>query len=402
MPSKPSSPSSRHRSRGNTLLRSISLARGAMRSCGEAPHLIAHGIDDLAEAEIELAVGGIGHCSGPPLSSDHESLDNRTVGQFCHYRCNKANGPDRLENRHTLHGIRRQLARPCRRWSMTCARRCSAMPRAAARRPATSTPRPASCWRASASRRCSIPARRFWSCRALAAQGVYGEDLPGAGLITGIGRVVGPRVHGGGERPDREGRHLLSAHREEAPARAGDRRRERVALHLPGGERRRLSAAAGRGVSRTASTSAAYSSIRRGSRRRASRRSPWCTAPAPRAAPTCPPCRITPSSCAIRAGCFWAARRWCARRPARRSTRSLWAARMCIAAAPASPITTRRTTRMRWRSRAAPWRGCAPRDRCSAASRAARRRGRRASLRSGGDSTASFRRPRASPTTCAS
>src|ERR1700704_672682 len=28
--------------------------------------------------------------SGPPLSSDPESLDNRTVGQFCHSQANKA------------------------------------------------------------------------------------------------------------------------------------------------------------------------------------------------------------------------------------------------------------------------------------------------------------------------
>ena len=153
------------------------------------------------------------------------------------------------------------------------------------------------------------PGSPFLELSALAAQGVYGEDLPGAGLITGIGRVSGRECMVVANDPDREGRHLLSAHREEAPARAGDRRRERVALHLSGGERRRVSAASRTRCFPTAIISGAYSSIRRGSRRRASRRSPWCTAPARRAAPTCPPCPITPSSCATRAGCFSADRR---------------------------------------------------------------------------------------------
>src|SRR6202051_4744587 len=35
------------------------------------------------------------------------------------------------------------------------------------------------------------PGSPFLELSALAAQGVYGEDLPGAGLITGIGRVSG-------------------------------------------------------------------------------------------------------------------------------------------------------------------------------------------------------------------
>ncbi len=43
------------------------------------------------------------------------------------------------------------------------------------------------------------PGSPFLELSALAAQGVYGEDLPGAGLITGIGRVFKPRMHGGGE-----------------------------------------------------------------------------------------------------------------------------------------------------------------------------------------------------------
>ena len=51
--------------------------------------------------------------------------------------------------------------------------------------------RAANCWRASASTCCSIRARRFSNCRALAAYGMYGGDVPSASLITGIGRVSG-------------------------------------------------------------------------------------------------------------------------------------------------------------------------------------------------------------------
>src|SRR5208283_310984 len=36
----------------------------------EAPRLVAHGVDRLAEAEIELAVRSAWHGRGPPLSSD--------------------------------------------------------------------------------------------------------------------------------------------------------------------------------------------------------------------------------------------------------------------------------------------------------------------------------------------
>ena len=59
-----------------------------------------------------------------------------------------------------------------------------------------------------------------------------------------------PRGHGGGQRRHREGRHLLPAHGEEAPARAGDRAGEPAALRVPGGLRRRLPAPAGRGLPR--------------------------------------------------------------------------------------------------------------------------------------------------------
>ena len=53
------------------------------------------------------------------------------------------------------------------------------------------------------------------------------------------------------QRRDREGRHVLPAHRQEAPPRAGDRAREPPAVPLPRRLRRGVPADAGRGVSRS-------------------------------------------------------------------------------------------------------------------------------------------------------
>ena len=50
------------------------------------------------------------------------------------------------------------------------------------------------------------------------------------------------------QRRDREGRHLLPDHGQEAPARAGDRRAEPPAVHLSGRQRRREFAQPGRGL----------------------------------------------------------------------------------------------------------------------------------------------------------
>ena len=85
---------------------------------------------------------------------------------------------------------------------------------------------------------------------------------------------VGPRSADRRQRRDGQGRHLLPDDGEEAPARAADRAREPAAVRLPRRLGRRVPAAAGRGLSRIASTSAASSSTRRGCRPSASRRSP--------------------------------------------------------------------------------------------------------------------------------
>ena len=103
---------------------------------------------------------------------------------------------------------------------------------------------------ASASSGCSTAARRSWRSGPWPRHGLYDGAAPAAGLVTGIGRVQRPRGHGGGQRRHREGRDLLPAHREEAPARAGDRRGEPPALRLPRRLGRGLPAAPGRGLPR--------------------------------------------------------------------------------------------------------------------------------------------------------
>ncbi len=178
------------------------------------------------------------------------------------------------------------------------------------------------------------PGSPFLELSPLAAQGVYGEDLPGAGLITGIGRVSGrecmvvandPTVKGGTYYPLTVKKHLR------AQEIAGENDLPCIYLVESGGaflpkqdevfpdrehfgriffNQARLSAA---GIAQIA--------VVHGS----------CTAEAP----MCRPCPIMPSSCAIRGGCSWVGRRWCGRPRARKSTRNLWAAPMCIAGIPA-------------------------------------------------------------------
>ena len=63
---------------------------------------------------------------------------------------------------------------------------------------------------------------------------------------------LGSRLHDRRQRRHGEGRHLLPAHRQEAPARPDDRQAEQPALHLPRRLRRSLPADAGRGVPRPA------------------------------------------------------------------------------------------------------------------------------------------------------
>ena len=94
------------------------------------------------------------------------------------------------------------------------------------------------------------PGTPFLELSPLAAYGLYDDEAPAAGIVTGIGRVVGPRRDDRRQRRHGEGRHLLPDHGQEAPARAGGRAAEPPALRLPGRLGRRLPAAAGRGLSR--------------------------------------------------------------------------------------------------------------------------------------------------------
>ena len=132
-------------------------------------------------------------------------------------------------------------------------RRRQADGRRARRRAATSARSPAiasaaSCRSASASTGCSTPGRRFLELSPLAADGLYDGDAP-------VGRDRhrdrpdrGDAVRRRRQRRDRQGRHVLPAHGEEAPARPGDRAREPAAVPLPRRQRRRLPAAPGRGL----------------------------------------------------------------------------------------------------------------------------------------------------------
>ena len=170
--------------------------------------------------------------------------------------------------------------------------------------------RAASCCRASACARCSIRARRSSSSRSSPRTACTTTTSPAAGIITGIGRVAGPRVRDRLQRRDGQGRHLLSDDGEEAPARAGDRAREPPAVHLPRRLRRRQPAEPGRGVSRPRSLRPHLLQPGDDVGAKASRRSPWSWARAPPAAPTCRRCPTSRSSSRSRARSSSAARRW--------------------------------------------------------------------------------------------
>src|SRR6202789_3717867 len=126
--------------------------------------------------------------SPAPIVIGPRSLDNRTVRQFCHAQGNKAmakiasqldtRSQDFADNRAAMQGLVEDLRGTLRRnaaGGSTAARdkhikagKLLARERVAA---------------------LLDPGSPFLELSALAAQGVYGEDLPGAGLITGVGRV---------------------------------------------------------------------------------------------------------------------------------------------------------------------------------------------------------------------
>ena len=94
------------------------------------------------------------------------------------------------------------------------------------------------------------PGSPFLEIGQLAANGMYDDGAPGAGVIAGIGRVSGRECLILAKRPHGEGGRLLSDDGKKAPARTGDRPREPVALPVSGGFGRRQPAAPGRRLSR--------------------------------------------------------------------------------------------------------------------------------------------------------
>ena len=119
------------------------------------------------------------------------------------------------------------------------------------------------------------PGAPFLELSPLAANGMYDDEAPGAGIVTGIGARQRHRVRDRRQRRHGQGRHLLPDDGQEAPARAGDRAGQPPAVHLPGRLGRRLPAAARTRSFPTATTSAGSSTTRRACRPPVSRRSRW-------------------------------------------------------------------------------------------------------------------------------
>ncbi len=152
--------------------------------------------------------------------------------------------------------IRRALkAAPTgRRWSSwsrtsASARRGSAQTGPVATRPRSSgTDHGASSRSESESTASSIPARPSSSSARSrpTASTADGHDAPSAGIVTGVGPDRGRDLRDRRQRRHGQGRHVLPAHGQEAPARPGDRPREPPAVRLPRRLGRRLPAAPGR------------------------------------------------------------------------------------------------------------------------------------------------------------
>src|SRR6202021_1633771 len=123
-----------------------------------------------------------------PIVIGPRSLDNRTVRQFCHAQGNKAmakiasqldtRSQDFADNRAAMQGLVEDLR--------STLRRNAAGGSTAARDKHTKAGKLLARERIAA---LLDPGSPFLELSALAAQGVYGEELPGAGLITGVGRV---------------------------------------------------------------------------------------------------------------------------------------------------------------------------------------------------------------------
>src|SRR5271165_4025000 len=154
--------------------------------------------------------------SGPPLSSDPESLDNRTVGRFCHSRGNKA--MTRIVSK--IDSRSKEFADNHAAMQALVADLRAILQRNALGGSAAARDKHRAGGKLLVRERIDAlldPGAPFLELSALAAQGVYEDDLPGAGLVTGIGRVSGrecmvvandPTVKGGTYYPLTVKKHL--------------------------------------------------------------------------------------------------------------------------------------------------------------------------------------------------
>ena len=186
----------------------------------------------------------------------------------------RASGETRLGDRHAVERVPRQRGRDARARSAT-----RGAPRAKPRSAGRQRSRERHTARGKLLPRERVlrlidPGTPFLELSPLAANGMYEDAIHARRHHHRHRAHRGARMRDRVQRRHHQGRHLLSDDREEAPARAGDRAREPAALHLSGRFRRREPAAMARGVSRTASISAASSTTRRRCPRSAFRRSP--------------------------------------------------------------------------------------------------------------------------------
>ena len=193
---------------------------------------------------------------------------------------------DRQQNRHRTAKSSAPVPRTTARLPRSCAPTSPKRPRAAPKSTAQRHVERGKLLPRDRVERLLDPGSPFLEIGQLAACDMYEGEVPGAGMIAGIGRVSGRAGDDRLQRRDGEGRHLLSADGQEASPRAGDRRAEPPAVRLSGRQRRREPAAPGRGLPRPRPFRPHLLQPGADVRRRASPRSPASWAAAPPAAPT--------------------------------------------------------------------------------------------------------------------
>ena len=194
------------------------------------------------------------------------------------------------------------------------------------------------------------PNSPFLELSPLAAWELYDNDAPAAGIVTGIGRVNGREVmivandatvKGGTYYPLTVKKHVRA---QEIAL------RESPAVRLSRRFGRRVSAASGRGLSRSRPLRPDFLQPGADVGRAHSRKLPSSWGRAPRAAPTCRRCPMKPSSSRAPARSSSAARRSSKPRPAKKSPPKNLAAPTSTPASAASPTTSPKTTSTRSRS----------------------------------------------------